>query len=373
MATEPHLAPDLAALGWDPGWASAFLPHGAAGLKPARVIAAHRDAWVVSLGDVERDAVIAGRLRYEAIGPADLPAVGDWVAVEPPRHEGPAVIVSVLPRRSAFRRSSGDGRAGAGRIAAEQVLAANIDVALLVSGLDGDFNLRRLERYLTVAYAGGATPVVVLNKADIHDDVEAHRVAAEAVAPGVPVHAVSARTGGGLDELARAHLGPGRTAVVLGSSGVGKSTLVNALLGTPRQRTSDVREDDSKGRHTTTTRELVAIGDGALLVDTPGIRSLEVAGAEDGLKDAFADISELAAGCRFRDCAHEGEPGCRVRAALADGRLGEDRFDSYRKLEREAARAVREVDPLARDAERRRWKAIHRSVGVHMKHKYGSD
>lgn len=371
MILEQSFVDPLVTLGWDPGWASAFLQHEAAGLRPARVTAAHRDAWVVALGDGDRDAVVAGRLRYEAVRPGDLPAVGDWVAVEPPRGDGPAVIVAVLPRRSAFRRSNGDGRAGAARIAAEQVLVANIDVALLVSGLDGDFNLRRLERYLTVAYAGGATPVVVLNKADIDDDVEGHLVAAESVAPGVPVHAVSARTGRGLDELTRDFLRPGTTAVVLGSSGVGKSTLLNALLGTARQRTSAVREDDSKGRHTTTARELIAIDGGALLVDTPGIRSLEVAGADEGLEDAFADIAELALDCRFRDCRHEGEPGCAVLAALADGRLDRDRYESYRKLEREAAHAVRQVDPVARAEERRKWKAIHKSVGVHMKNKYG--
>ncbi|HET7728319.1 MAG TPA: ribosome small subunit-dependent GTPase A [Candidatus Limnocylindrales bacterium] len=362
---------DLVALGWDPGWASAFHPHESAGHEPARVAAAHRGAWVVSLGPSERDAVIAGRLRFEAAGPGDLPAVGDWVAIDPADASGPAVITAVLPRRSAFRRSNGDGRAGGGRLAAEQVLAANVDVALLVTGLDGDFNLRRLERYLTVAYAGGTRPVVVLNKVDLDDDVEGHRVAAEAVAPGVPVHAVSALTGHGLDRLASAHLRPGVTAVVLGSSGVGKSTLVNALLGLERQRTNDVRADDSKGRHTTTARELIPIGGGALIVDSPGIRSLEVAGAEAGIDGAFVDIAELATGCRFRDCAHDGEPGCAVHSALLDGRLDHTRFDSWRKLEREAAHAVRRVDPFARAEERRRWKAIHRSVGIHMKHKYG--
>jgi len=371
MATERHSTRALAALGWDPGWASAFLPHESAGLVAGRVAAAHRDAWVVSLGTTEREAVIAGRLRFEAAGPGDMPAVGDWVAIEPVGAEGPAVITAVLPRRSALRRSNGDGRAGAGRVAAEQVLAANVDVALLVSGLDGDFNLRRLERYLTVAYAGGAAPVVVLNKVDIDDDVDAHRVAAEAVAPGVPVHAVSARTGHGLDRLADAHLRPGTTAVVLGSSGVGKSTLVNALVGAARQRTNDVRADDSKGRHTTTVRELIPIGDGVLLVDTPGLRSLEVAGADDGIEAAFADVADLAMGCRFRDCGHDGEPGCAVRAALDTGTLDARRFDSYRKLEREAARAVRQADPFARAEERRRWKAIHKSVGEHMRHKYG--
>lgn len=371
------IRPTLAALGWDPGWSAAFLAHEAAGHRPARVIAAHRDAWVVATPAGARDAVISGRLRYEAFGPADLPAVGDWVAVAADADDGagdggPAVVHAVLPRRSAFRRFAGDSnRSGSGRISDQQVLAANVDVALLVAGLDRDFNLRRLERYLAVAHAGGATPVVVLNKADLDADVAGHRVAAEAVAPGVRVHAISALEGHGVDELAATHLAPGTTAVVLGSSGAGKSTLVNRLLGEERQRTSAVRLDDSKGRHTTRYRELVPLPGGALLIDTPGIRSIEVAGAEDGIDDAFADIAGLAAGCRFRDCRHEREPGCAVLAARADGGLDPSRLDSYRKLEREAARVAREADPLLRAEERRRWKMVHASVAKHMQHKYG--
>lgn len=367
------ITPSLAALGWDPGWSTAFLAQEAAGHRPARVIAAHRDAWVVATPSGTHDAVVSGRLRYEAFGPADLPAVGDWVAIAADTDDhGPAVVHAVLPRRSAFRRFAGDSnRSGSGRISDQQILAANVDVALLVAGLDGDFNLRRLERYLAVAHAGGATPVVVLNKADLDADVAVHRVAAEAVAPGVRVHAISALAGHGVDELAGAHLPPGTTAVVLGSSGAGKSTLVNRLLGEEQQRTSAVREDDSKGRHTTRHRELLPLPGGALLIDTPGIRSIEVAGAEDGLDEAFADIAGLAAACRFRDCRHEREPGCAVLAARADGTLDRARLDSYCKLEREAARVAREADPLLRAEERRRWKLIHASVAKHMQHKYG--
>jgi ribosome biogenesis GTPase len=198
-------------------------------------------------------------------------------------------------------------------------------------------------------------------------------VAAEAVAPGVEVRAVSALSGDGVDDLARAHLGRGRTAVLLGSSGAGKSTLVNALLGVERQRTAAVREDDSRGRHTTTHRELVRLPGGALLIDSPGIRSLGVAGASEGIEPAFADIADLALGCRFGDCRHEGEPGCAVQAALAEGRLSADRFASHRKLEREAAHVARSGDPLLRAAERRRWKSIQASVRTHMDHKYGSE
>jgi len=323
--------------------------------------------------------VVAGRLRHEATGPADLPAVGDWVATSPigtANVDGgdPVVIQAVLPRRAAFGRNTSDssGRTGA-RARDDQILAANVEVAFLVAGLDGDFNLRRLERYLAVAYAGGTIPVIVLNKADIADDLEGLRVAAGAVAPGVEVRVISALTGDGVPSLERDHLPPGRTAVVLGSSGAGKSTLVNALVGSDRQRTSAVREADSRGRHTTTHRELVRLPGGALLIDTPGIRSLGVAGASDGLDPAFSEIADLAAGCRFRDCRHDGEPGCEVRAAIEDGRLDPDRLASQRKLEREAAHVARTSDPLLRAAERRRWKAIHQSVSIHMQHKYGSD
>jgi ribosome biogenesis GTPase / thiamine phosphate phosphatase len=213
----------------------------------------------------------------------------------------------------------------------------------------------------------------VLNKADVADDAEGLRVAAEAIAPGVEVRAVSALTGTGVDALRDAHLAPGRTAVVLGSSGVGKSTLVNALVGSERQRTGAVREDDSRGRHTTTHRELVRLPGGALLIDTPGIRSLGVAGLSDGIDPTFADIADLALQCRFSDCRHDGEPGCAVQAALADGTLAPDRLASHRKLEREAAHVARASDPLLRAEERRKWRAIHVSVNQHMKRKYGSD
>jgi ribosome biogenesis GTPase / thiamine phosphate phosphatase len=370
-----HPAPaGLTELGWDPAWATAFLPYDAAGLRPARVVAAHRDAWVVARPSQpdDADAIVSGRFRHEALGPGDLPAVGDWVATTRTDPGSPLVIQAVLPRRTAFSRSAGEERT-AGKLVAEQVLAANVDIAFVVAGMDGDFNLRRLERYLAVAWSGGSTPVIVLNKADVAGDVDGLRVAAEAIAPGVDVRAVSALTGTGVDALRDAHLAPGRTAVVLGSSGVGKSTLVNALVGSERQRTAAVREDDSRGRHTTTHRELVRLPGGALLIDTPGIRSLGVAGLSDGLDPAFADIADLALQCRFSDCRHDGEPGCAVQAALADGTLAADRLASHRKLEREAAHVARASDPLLRAEDRRKWRAIHVSVNQHMKRKYGSD
>jgi ribosome biogenesis GTPase / thiamine phosphate phosphatase len=379
MATDmpnPTVTGDsLVDLGWDPGWATAFLPYDAEGLVPARVVAAHRDAWVVARpGDVpDTTATVSGRFRHEAFGAGDFPAVGDWVAVAASRADGsPTIVQAVLPRRTAFMRSAGEERL-AGSLAAEQVLAANVDVAFVVAGMDGDFNLRRIERYLAVAWSGGATPVIVLNKADVAADAEGLRVAAAAVAPGVEVHAISALQGDGVEPLRDAHLARGRTAVVLGSSGVGKSTLVNALAGEERQRTAAVRDDDSRGRHTTTHRELVRLPGGALLIDTPGIRSLGVAGAADGIDTAFADIADLALSCRFSDCRHAGEPGCAIAAALSDGSLSADRLASHRKLEREAAYVARANDPLLQAEERRKWKAIHVAVNQQMRRKYGGD
>ena len=369
VGTAPGTLIPLAQLGWDPAWATAFKPFDERDRWPARVIASRRDAWVVAMPNGDRDAVVAGRLRHDALGPADLPAVGDWVAVTGEvEGDGQVVIRAVLPRRTVFRRGAEDGHA-----VDEQILAANVDVALVMTGLDGDFNLRRIERYLSVAHAGGATPVVVLNKTDIAVDLAGLRAAADSVAPGTEVVAISARTGEGVNDLAERHLVPGRTAVVLGSSGVGKSTLVNALIGYERMDTGAVREDDARGRHTTTHRELIRLPSGALLIDTPGIRSLGVAGAADGLNSAFSDITDIAVGCRFTDCLHEHEPGCAVRTALADGRLTRARLDSQRKLEKEAAHVARSGNRLLREAERKRWKAISQASSRHMDAKYGRD
>jgi ribosome biogenesis GTPase / thiamine phosphate phosphatase len=341
-----------------------------------RVVAVHKETAIVRGPDgLDRSAVVSGRFRFEALAASDYPAVGDWVALASGDGTAPsgaqAVITAVLPRRSAFVRSAADAtRRSAGNLVDEQVLAANVDVAFLVAGLDHDFNLRRLERYLAVAWSSGVRPIIVLNKADVALDLDDRLLAVESIAPAVPIVVLSALTGDHVADLAP-FLAPGQTAVVLGSSGVGKSTLVNALLGEQRQATAAVRDDDSRGRHTTTHRELFELPGGALLIDTPGIRALEVAGADEGIDAAFDDIADLALACRFNDCRHAGEPGCAVRSALDDGRLSPDRLASHQKLERELAHAERKGDARARAAEAKRWKSIHKAVSRHMQTKYG--
>lgn len=344
-------------------FAQLFAEHSPSGARPGRVLVEHRGSYVVATENGERDALVSGRLRHAATGAEDFPAVGDWVAITA-ADERSVVVHAVLPRRSQFVRQARGDAAGA------QVVAANVDVVLLVSSLDHDFNLRRLERYATLAWSSGADPVIVLNKADVCPDV-AERVAdVAAVAPGVPIRVLAARDGVGIDSLTPL-LEPGRTAALLGSSGVGKSTIVNALLGWERQQTREVRAADQRGRHTTTVRELLVTDSGALLIDSPGMRSVGMWDAEDGLADAFSDVESFAADCRFTDCAHETEPGCAVRAAISAGRLSETRLESQRKLGREAEVQARKHDAALRASAKQRWKAITKSNRRRTQLKYG--
>jgi ribosome biogenesis GTPase len=322
---------------------------------PARVIAQQRKFWRVAGDFGECWAEASGKLRLAADQGADWPAVGDWVAVELYGADMTALIQEVLPRRSKFVRKS------PGKKMEEQVIAANVHTALLVSALDGDFNPRRVERYLAQCWESRAKPVIVLNKADASQDAQAKAAEMEGVAAGTAVCVVSAKTGEGFHQLEE-FLGPGHTLVLLGSSGVGKSTIANRLLGQAVQEVQPIRESDSRGRHTTSTRELFILPGGALLMDTPGLREMQLWDAEDGVACVFADIDALAAQCRFGDCRHEGEPGCAVQAALDGGTLDRGRVENRRKLVREQEFLRRKVDPEARQEQKERWKKIHRAA-----------
>jgi ribosome biogenesis GTPase len=334
--------PALEELGWDADWASALGQLQEDNLIVGRVAAQHRGAYCVWTKDGELRSRAAGRMFYAHEVGAPVPAVGDWVALQD------TTITSILPRRSAFVRKR------AGLSSDDQVLAANVDTAFLLGGLDDDFSLRRLERYITTAWDSGAAPVVVLTKADLRADVAEAVLAVESVAIGVPVQPVSNVTGEGIEQLAP-HLRPGRTVVLLGSSGVGKSTLLNRLAGEDLMRTAAVAADGT-GRHTTTHRELVQLPDGALVIDTPGLRELQF--WEGDLSAAFEEIEALAAECRFRDCAHAREPDCAVLAAVDDGRLELDRLRSWRKLQRELEAIAARTDHRLRLARKKRWKEI---------------
>lgn len=321
---------------------------------PARVIAQQRKFWRVAGDFGECWAGASGKLRLAAAEGADWPAVGDWVVAEVHAADTTAMIQEVLPRRSKFVRKS------PGKKVEEQVIAANVDTALLVSALDGDFNPRRVERYLAQCWESGAKPVIVLNKADACDEAREKAAEMERVAIGTTLCVVSAKTGEGFGEL-NAFLKAGQTLVLLGSSGVGKSTIANRLLGGPVQEVQPVRESDSKGRHTTTARELFILPGGTLLLDTPGLRELQLWDAEQGVGQTFADIDLLAARCRFGDCHHEGEPDCAVQAALDAGTFDAARLENWRKLLREQEFLRRKGDSEARVEHKEQWKLLHRA------------
>jgi ribosome biogenesis GTPase len=283
---------------------------------PARVISEDKSGFQVYCREGELTAKISGKMHYEAGKEKPYPAVGDWVALKPLIDERKGIIQAVLPRKSKFSRKA------AGERTEEQIVSANVDTVFIVSGLDGgrNLNLRRLERYLTLAWNSGATPVIVLNKLDLCEDIESCLRTVEEIAPGINIHPVSAKDRTGLDAL-RNYLTPGSTAAFLGSSGVGKSALTNALVGFDRQETGAVREDDHLGRHTTTRRELVLLPGGGIVIDTPGMREIQMWGGEEDLEGAFQDIESLARDCRFKDCGHRAESGCAVKAAIEKGEL----------------------------------------------------
>lgn len=347
-------------LGWSPERARQ-LSDMELGLEAARVLVVERGGWLVQGEGWQGLASCAGRLVHDAVERTELPAVGDWVAVE--REQGSVRIEAVLPRTSSFVRKAAGGENG-------QIIAANLDRVFVVTAVGGDFNPRRVERYVAAVRAGGADPIVVVNKCDLPYDPLELVLALEQAAPGVPLAFVSAASDDGISEL-EPHLEPAVTIALVGSSGVGKSTLVNRLVGREVQKTQAIRVADDKGRHTTTRRELLVTPDGYVLIDTPGMRELGLFDAQEGVGAAFGELERLAAGCRFADCRHVDEPGCAVLAAVESGELSAARLDSYRKLQREAAYERRRHDRRAAEAEARRWKSITKEIRKRYKDRDG--
>jgi len=345
--------------GWSDALQTAFEPHAAAGWAPARVVAHHRGLWRLITLTGECAGRLSGRFAAEALA-GEHPAVGDWLAISR-ETDGDALIHALMPRRSAFARRAAGG-------VGVQIVAANVDIAFLVAGLNNDLNPRRLERYLVAARDSGATPVVVLTKLDLSADIAGERQAVVDIAAGAPVVTLSALTGEGLQALDR-WLQPGVTAALLGSSGAGKSTLLNALAGRDLMSTGAVREADDRGRHTTTHRELFRLPGGVLLIDTPGMRELGLVADDAALDESFVDVVGLMSACKYSDCKHTTEPGCAILAALADKSLSMERWQSYLKLERELAFVARKDDSAAEAAHRARWKPIHKTQRQKYKHR----
>jgi ribosome biogenesis GTPase len=326
---------DLTTLGWCPFFADAFAALQKPDWQAARVVGEDKHSFTVVGMDGDLPAAIPGKLFHRRNSNADLPKVGDWVAVSSLPGERKVVIQTVLPRRSKL------GRKTSGREAEEQILAANIDTAFIVQALDASFNLRRLERFLVMAHEGGTRPVVVLNKADLCDDPDARLAKARLSARDTPVVVVSAKTRKGIGHL-REFVKSGETICFVGTSGVGKSTLINRLYGEELQDTIEVREKDAKGRHTTTWREIIPLPGGALVIDTPGMREFHLWHAEDGLNEAFPDVAAIAVNCHFRDCSHTHEAECAVKREVEAGQFPRDRYQSYLKLHAEQIEVRRE-------------------------------
>jgi ribosome biogenesis GTPase len=353
---------DLKDLGWDDDWSQAFAPLAADQLVPGRVAIEFNYIYRVFAESGELQVQHAGRLRHQA---DSLSAVGDWVAVKPTPGEAAGTIEAILPRRSKFSRKV------AGELTEEQIVAANIDTVFIVMGLDGDYNPRRLERYLVLAYESGARPVVILNKSDVADHLAEDIDEIQGLAVGIPVHAISAKERDGID-VVTGYLGPGKTGALLGSSGVGKSTLVNALIGEEKFKTRDVRASDSRGRHTTRHRNLILLPEHrGLLVDTPGMRELQLWSQGEGARETFEDVLELAQGCHFTDCRHRDEPRCAVKHAVEQGTLAADRLEGFLKLQDELKSLEARKDVRAQIDAKRKIKSVNQSLKKFYKDREG--
>ena len=348
----------LQQLGWDDSFAGNFKQISVAGFVPARVIEQMKGFYRVSAEPGEYLADLAGRMRHLAASPEDLPAVGDWVAIAVNSGSHRARIGAILPRRTQLARRA------AGREVRAQIIATNLDTVFIVTAANQEFNLRRVERYISAVWDGGAKPVILLNKADLCRDapVAPRELAAplETAFPGVAVYALSALEGRGLEAL-WVSLAPAKTAAFVGSSGVGKSTIINALANTSLA-TQPVRAKDDRGRHTTTSRQMIFLPNGGMVIDTPGMREFQPWDAEEGTHCAFEDIAELAASCRFRDCCHRGEPGCAVADAIQLGGLTRERLENHHKLMAELAFQDRKADPRLAREQKQQWKKIHKAM-----------
>ncbi|MFC1987221.1 ribosome small subunit-dependent GTPase A [Chloroflexota bacterium] len=340
-------------LGWNPFFQKHFQTLKIPDSVPARVVSESKGSFQVYSQYGELAARISGKMRYRAGEEKQYPAVGDWVVIKPLMNEQKGIIHAVLPRKSKFSRKVSGGRTE------EQIVSANVDTVFIVSGLDGgrNFNLRRIERYLTLAWNSGATPVIILNKVDLCPDFDIYIRSVEDIAPDISIHPVSAKERIGLDAL-RSYLTKGKTAAFLGSSGVGKSALINALLGVGKQEVGEVRDDDRMGRHTTTRRELILLPSGGTVIDTPGMREIQMWAGEEDLQGAFHDIEMLAKRCHFSDCSHNVESGCTVRAAVDRGDLDPARLESYRKLQKELSYLASREEQSTRLYEKLKYKQI---------------
>lgn len=353
----------LTDLGWCSFFENHFKQYQNQDYSVMRVIRENREKYIACNESGEFSCEVTGKFRFETNNKSKFPTVGDWVVASIVPNEKKAMIHAVLPRQSIFSRKA------AGEITEEQPVAANIDIIFIITGLDLNYNLRRIERYLSIAWESGAVPVLLLNKSDLCPETEQRKQEVESIAMGVDVYTLSAHNQKDLEKLNK-YIKARKTVAFLGSSGVGKSTIINSLLGTDRLKVNKVSELGSRGGHTTTFRELIVLPDGGMVIDTPGMREIQVWGDEEGFKQVFEDIKELSSDCRFNDCTHENEPGCAVQEAINNGSLDQKRFGSYLKLKKEFAYLTDRQTMKANVIEKSRWKNISKQAKKIKKDNY---